>query len=131
MRVPFLLPAAGLLACALTASPAFSANTGFDVTGTWAAEGKACSDAELFVEFDGRDIIAQKGPSTKARVAANYSAALQGDRLVVNLTKVDTKEGDAWSFVVDGSNMIRLDSAFFASAQDGNGLMKLTRCSRT
>jgi hypothetical protein len=131
MRVPFLLPAAGLVAFMLTASPGLSAGPSFDVTGTWAAEGKGCSDADLFVEFDGRDILAQMGPSTKARVAANYSAALEGDRLVVNLTKIDTKEGDAWSFVVDGSNRMRLDSAFFASAQDGGGLMKLTRCSRT
>jgi hypothetical protein len=130
MRVPSLTPIAGLVALALTATPTLSANPNFDVTGTWAAEGKACSDAELFVQFDGRDIIAQ-GPSTKARVAADYSAAFDGDRLVVNLTKVDTKEGDAWRCGVDGSNRIRLDSAFFASEQDGSGLMQLTRCSRT
>ena len=131
MRIPYLLQAAGLVAVVLSSSAGVSASPTFDVTGTWAAEGKGCSDADVFVEFDGRDILAQMGPSTKARVAADYSAAIQGDRLVVNLTKVDTKEGDAWSFVVDGSNRIRLDSAFFSSAQDGGGLMKLTRCSRT
>ena len=56
-------------------------------------------------------------------------AAVAGDRLVVNLTKADSRETDAWSFVVDGSNRIRLDSSFFAS--DDSGLMKLTRCPRT
>ena len=131
MRVPFLLPAAGILASVLTASPVLSANPGFDVTGTWAAEGKACSEADLFVEFDGRDILAQAKPSTKSRIAADYSTALAGDRLVVNLKKVDTQEGDAWSFVVDNSNRMRLDSAFFTSASEGGGLMQLTRCSRT
>jgi hypothetical protein len=130
MRVPFLVPAAGLIALGLTASPVLSANPGFDVAGTWAAEGKACSEAELFVEFDGREISAHKASGTKARVAA-YSAAIDGDRVVVNLKTPDAQDEDAWSFVVEGSNKMRLDSAFFAPASEDGGLMKLTRCSRT
>ena len=129
MRLPFLLPAAGLLASMMIASPASSAGQVFDIKGIWAAEGKACSDAELFVEFDGRSIVARKGSSTEAAVAS-YSAALEGDRVVVNLTKADTQEDDAWRFVVDGSNRMRLDSAFFAAEGENGGLMQLTRCPR-
>ena len=129
MRIPLSLAAAGLVAGLVTASPAGAANPAFDITGTWAAEGKACSEAELFVEFDGRNIVARKGQAAAARVA-DYSAAIEGDRIVVNLTKADTNEDDAWNFVVDGKNRIRLDSQFFASEGE-NGLMKLTRCSRT
>ena len=119
-----------LAAASLVPSGGQAANQNFDIRGTWAAEGKACQDAKLFVEFDGRDILASAGPRVKERVAADYTAALTGDRLVVNLTKLDSREGDAWSFVVDGSNAIRLDSAFFAP-DEGGGLMKLTRCPRS
>lgn len=129
MRGHYLLPAIGLLASVLTASPSLSGNPDFEIKGTWAADGKACSEARLFVEFDGRDILAVAGERERARVAADYSTAYAGDRLAVNLTKVGTHEGDAWNFIVDGPNRIRLDSAFFASAQDGE-LMKLTRCER-
>lgn len=129
MRGHCLLPAVGILACALSASPSFSAGADFEIKGTWAADGKACSEASRFVEFDGRDILALDGGSARARVAANYSTAYAGDRLTVNLTRLDPREGDEWSFIVDGSNRLRLDSRFFASAQDGQ-LMKLTRCDR-
>jgi hypothetical protein len=130
MRNPYIVPALGLLASVLTAGPGLSGSPNFDIRGTWAAEGKACQEADLFVEFDGRDILASAGPRSKERVAADYSTAFAGDRLVVNLTKVDSREGDAWSFVVDGSNKMRLESSFFAPDERG-GLMKLTRCSRT
>jgi hypothetical protein len=129
MRVSYLLSAAAFMAAVLATGPGRSASPAFDLTGTWAAGGKACSEAELFLEFDGRNILASQGPSTKSPVAQSYSASLDGDRLVVSLTKADTKEGDAWSFVVDRSDAIRLDSAFFASS-DGRGLMNLTRCPR-
>jgi hypothetical protein len=131
MRVTLLLSAAGLLGSIVAASPALSANPAFDITGTWAAEGKACSEAELFVEFDGRTIVAHKGKTAAARVANYSSAAVEGDRLVVNLTKAETNEDDAWNFVLDGSNRIRLDSTFFAADGEAGGLMKLTRCTRT
>lgn len=131
MRLSFLLlPAAGLSAALLAASPSLAANTGFDLTGRWAAEGKACAEAGLFLEFDGRDIVALQGPGTRERVAGDYSTALEGRQLVVRLTKADTSEADTWSFVVDGSDAIRLDSSFFAGAEDAPGLMKLTRCPR-
>ncbi|NNM71505.1 hypothetical protein [Enterovirga aerilata] len=130
MRIPYLPPALGLVACLASASPSLSANPDFDITGTWAAEGKACSEAQLFVEFDGRDVLAYSGPAGKARVAADYSTAFAGDRLTVNLTKADSREGDEWRFILDGSNRMRLDSAFFAPAGTTGGLMKLTRCPR-
>ena len=128
MRIPTLFAAAGLAVSFVAPLQSEAANQSFDITGTWAAEGKACSAADLFVEFDGRNIVARKGTATSARVA-NYSTALEGDRLVVKLTKPDTDEHDAWRFVVDGSNRIRLDSAFFAAEGGNGGLMKLTRCS--
>jgi hypothetical protein len=55
MRVHPLLPAIGLLTSILFAVPSTAAP--FDIKGTWAAEGKACQEAALFVEFDGRDIL--------------------------------------------------------------------------
>ena len=129
MRIPTLFTAAGLAASFLIPVQGEAANQSFDITGTWAAEGKACSVADIFVEFDGRNVVARKGATTTARVA-NYSTAVEGDRIVVKLTKADTNESDAWSFVVDGSNRIRLDSTFFAAAGEDRGLMKLTRCSQ-
>lgn len=128
MRIPTLFTAAGLVASFLVPVQGEAASQSFDITGTWAAEGKACQAADLFVEFDGRSVVARKGTTTTARVA-NYSTAVEGDRVVVKLTKADTNENDAWSFVVDGSNRIRLDSAFFAAEGEKDGLMKLTRCS--
>ena len=130
MRLSFLLPAAGMSVALLAAAPSLAANPGFDITGRWAAEGKACAEAELFLEFDGRDIVAQQGRGTTERVAGDYSTALDGRQLLVRLTKADTREADTWSFVVDGSDAIRLDSSFFAGGEDAAGLMKLTRCPR-
>lgn len=127
MRVSaLLLPLMGVVATLVVAKPLPSSAGPFEIRGTWAAEGKTCSDAGLFVEFDGRDILAYKARTDKARVAADYSASYKDGSLTVHLTDVNSREGDQWTFLVQDENAMRMDSSFLSSG--GTELMKLTRC---
>ena len=126
MRVHPLLPAIGLLTIGIMAAPWPSAAAPFEIKGTWAAEGKACQDAGLFVEFDGRDILAYRTRAEKARVAADYSTTYQDGNLTVQLTDVSSKAGDQWTFQVQDENAMRMENSLLASS--GTELMRLTRC---
>lgn len=124
MRPKYILPALGVLASLVLAGPSPSGAKDFQIKGTWAADGKTCSEAALFVEFDGSDILAYEAQAPKARIGANYAAAIEGGQLKVTLTDVSSKVDDQWTFVVQGEDAIRLESRFFAASD----LMKLTRC---
>jgi hypothetical protein len=124
MRLKHILPALGVMASLVLAVPSPSGAKDFQIKGTWAADGKACSESALFVEFDGSDILAYAAEAPKARIAANYATAVEGGHLTVSLTDVASKASDEWKFLVHGEDAIRLDSRFFAASD----LMKLTRC---
>ncbi|MDB5511712.1 MAG: hypothetical protein JWR08_1195 [Enterovirga sp.] len=121
----------GLLATALASGPSHSAPSDFDIRGVWAA-GKSCQDADLFVEFDGREVMGgSKGE--KARIASYSAATAAAGRVTVSLSGSGVQGDEQVSFLVEDSNEMRLDSAFLSVRRDGSAaeLMKLTRCTAT
>ena len=129
MRARSFVLVAGLLASGLFATRTWSSMSDFDVTGTWAAGGQSCSDAEVLVEFDGRRITGIRSKDVKAAFADEYSAALNGGGLVVDLTRAASSDRDQWRFLVDGRDAMRLDNEFLADRATGAPrLMKFTRC---
>ena len=131
MRARSFALVAGLLATGLFATETWSSMSEFDIKGTWAANGQSCSDADLFVRFDGREIVGLQGSDTKATLADTYSTAFDDGRLVIELTNPSSHDRDEWKFLVDGRDMIRLDNTFLAtqrSDRSGPVLMTFRRC---
>ena len=65
----------------------------------------------------------------KAAFADEYSAALSGGGLVVDLTRAASSDRDQWRFLVDGRDAMRLDNEFLADRATGAPrLMVFTRC---
>ena len=136
MRARSVLFVGGLLALGLAATRTWSGmpeadpKMSFDLQGRWAAEGKACSEAAIFVEFDGHGIVGRAGERT-ARFAETYRTAFSDGRLVVDMAGPREGGPDQWRFLVDGHDTMRLDNALLAhvSAPDGAPqLMRFTRC---
>ena len=129
MRAHSLVLVAGVLASGLFATRTWSSMSEFDVTGTWAAGSKSCSDAEVLVRFDGQRITGIKSGDTKAAFADQYSAALTGGGLVVDLTRAASRDREQWRFLVDDRDAMRLDNEFLADRATGAPrLMTFTRC---
>ena len=114
------LAAATLVAGAALVSTPAAAESGFDIRGTWAADGRACQDAASFVEFDGRDVLGFAPGTARTRVAADYSVASEEGRVVVSLTDLGSQDRDRLVFLVGGADAIQLDNSFVS--------VTLTRC---
>lgn len=113
------------------ALPALSDGTGFDIKGIWTAESRSCKDAQAFVEFDGRDMLGYEAGASKARVAADYSAVTDGERVLLSVTDLHSNAPDQLSFVIEGKDALRLDNSFVARRSGEVGgvePIKLTRC---
>lgn len=134
MRRTILWVMLAVPASLLPTGPSWSGQSDFDIKGVWAAESKGCSDAQAFVEFDGRDMLGYSAGAAKARIAEGYSAVVEGGRLTLNMTDLKSRSSEELRFLIDGKDAIRLDSEFLArKAAGGAGgaveLFKLTRCS--
>lgn len=139
MRAHSVLFVGGLLVLGLAATRTWSgmpdadAKASFDLKGRWAAESKACSDAMVFVEFDGRGVVGRAGDTT-ARFADTYRTGFTDGHLVVEMAGATPEGPEQWRFLVDGHDTMRLDNALLARSATPDGtpqLMRFTRCPTT